>query len=345
MLNRVLVIGGGAAGMTGALEIAAKGYEACLVEKAEDIGGHAINYCCKAIDKCNKCSACLVPQAKAEIGKKAGVTIYKNSTVTEISGQAGNFKVNIQTPRNQVKLEVGAIIVATGFTPFDIANKRKEYGYGTNDRVITGLQLEAAIRSKGSLGAAFGPVRNIGFVQCVGSRDLSLGNVYCSKVCCMYAVKLAKLIRSELPEVEVSVYYMDLQTFGRGFDRYMEEVRMDKKIRLIRGIPSKIYAFPNDRLTVKYADTLTGEVAKDKYDLVVLSTAVTPGIDTAELASILGIDLDEYGFFKADPAEPIFTNRKGIYLAGTCQSPKDIQQSIMQAKAAASKAIEMLSRG
>lgn len=343
MQKRVLVIGGGVAGIAGALEVAAKGYEACLVEKESEIGGRAINYCCKATDKCNKCSACLVPQAKVELEKNSAVTVYKNSEVTAIKGQAGDFKVKVKTPHGDIDLEVGAIIVATGFAPFDITNNRKEYGYGINPKVVTGLDFEKALKEKGSVSVAYGPVRNIGFIQCVGSRDLSYDcSGYCSKVCCMYATKLAKLVRSELPEAELSIFYMDLQTFGRGFDEFVSEAKYDDNIQFVRGIPAKIYSFSYDRLTVKYADSLTGEAVEDMFDVIVLSTAITPGADTIELATMLNIATDAYGFFKADETEPIISDQAGIFLAGTCQSPKDIPQSMVQGKAAASAAIELM---
>lgn len=345
MQNRVLVIGGGVAGMSSALEVAANGYEVFLVEKKASLGGRAINYCCKATDKCNKCSACLVPQAKMQLEKNTGVIVYESSEVTGISGQAGDFKIRVKTPKGDVELEAGAIIIATGFEPFDIANKRKEYGYSINPNVVTGLEFEQALKENGSLMAAYGPVKNVGFIQCVGSRDLSFDRSgYCSKVCCMYATKLAKLIRAELPEAEISIFYMDLQTFGRGFDQFVLEAKTDSKIQFIRGIPSKIYSFPYDRLTVKYANSLTGEAVEDMFDLIVLSTAITPGVDNDKIASIVNVDTDSCGFFKAHESEPIFTKKDGVFVAGTCQSPKDILQSMVQAKAAASAAIALLSK-
>ncbi len=339
--QKVVVIGGGAAGMTAALEAAAKGLEVSLVEKAAEIGGWAYNYCCKATDKCAKCSACLVPQAKMHVEKNPLITVFCGSEVTGVSGQSGDYRVKVKKDQEVSDLEAGAIIVATGFKPFDAARKG-EFGYAVEKNVITGLELEQALNEKGSLVRAFGDVKNIGFIQCVGSRDLGLGNNYCSKVCCMYALKLARLIRTELPDAELTIFYMDFQTFGKGFDDFVKTAKEDEKIQFIRGIPSKIFGFPYDRLTVRYANSLTGEALEDKFDLMVLQAAITPGEDTVQLSSVLGIELDEHGFFKVDAANPVATKQAGVFIAGTCQSPKDIPQSMEQAKAAASAAIKYL---
>lgn len=341
-IQKVLVLGGGVAGMTSALEAAAKGLEVCLVEKASDIGGWAYTYCCKATDICAKCSACLVPQAKMHVEKNPRITLFCDSEITGISGEPGNYRITLKTGQDRsIDLEAGAIIVATGFTPFDPALKG-EFAYDREKNVITGLELEQALRDKGSLVAAFGKVRSIGFVQCVGSRDLALGNNYCSKVCCMYAAKLARVIRSELPEAELTIFYMDFQTFGKGFDEFYRSAREDDKIQFVRGIPAKVFGFPYDRLTVRYANSMTGEAIEDKFDLIVLSAAITPGEDTQKTASMLNIETDEHGFFKVSTLDPVGTRQPGVFIAGTCQSPKDIPQSTEQGKAAAGAAIRFL---
>lgn len=343
MQNRkVLVIGGGTAGMTSALEAAAGGFQVYLVEKADQLGGWAYTYCCKAVDKCAKCSACLIPQNKMHVEKNPLITVFYRSRVIEVKRTDGKFTVSVEDNGGGITyIDVGAIITATGFKPFD-AEKKAEFAYGRERHVITALELEKAIRDNGSFTTAYGKLNNIGFIQCVGSRDLSLGNNYCSRVCCMYTSRLARLIRSELPEAELTVFYMDLQTFGRGFDEFVKSVVDDDNIQFVRGIPAKIFGFPYNRLTVRYANSLTGEAIEDKFDLIVLSSAITPGEDTENLSVLLNIDCDEHGFFKSDLMNPIGTKQDGIFVAGACQSPKDIQQSMEQAKAAASAAIKYL---
>ena len=169
------------------------------------------------------------------------------------------FKATIASGDQDMALECQAVIVATGFDPYNLS-RRSEFAYGLEKNVVSGLDLEKALKEKGSLTAAFGPVNKIGFIQCVGSRDLSIGNGYCSRVCCMYAAKLAKLIRSELPEVELDIFYMDFQSFGKGFADFDKELRESDKVKFVRAIPSKIYGFPYDRLTVRYTDSLSGQL-------------------------------------------------------------------------------------
>jgi heterodisulfide reductase subunit A len=324
--------------MTSALDLAARGVEVFLVEKAADIGGRAAEYCCKATDECNRCAACLVLQQKDKVAQEPLIQVLRNATVKEFSKNKDGFKATVVSDGKDVALECQAVIVATGFDPYNLG-RRSEFSYGLEKNVLSGMDLEQALKEKGSLSAAFGPgISKIGFVQCVGSRDLSIGNGYCSRVCCMYAAKLAKLIRSELPDVELDIFYMDFQSFGKGFADFDKDLRESDKVKFIRSIPSKVYGFPYDRLTVRYTDSLSGKLVEDKYDLLVLSLAITPSAGSGELAQKLGLGLDDYGFLAGAEEESMVTGQPGIFLAGVCQGPKDIPQTIGHAKAAAGKA-------
>lgn len=341
--KKVLVIGGGTAGMTSALDLAAQGVEVLLVEKAAEIGGRAAEYCCKATDECNRCAACLVLQQKEKVAQEPLIQVLSNTSIKEFAKNGDSFQVTVASGDQDVALECQAVIVASGFDPYNLGG-RSEFAYGLEKNVISGLDLEKALKEKGSLTAAFGPgINKIGFIQCVGSRDLSIGHGYCSRVCCMYAAKLAKLIRSELPDVELDIFYMDFQSFGKGFADYGKELKESDRVKFIRAIPSKIYGFPYDRLTVRYSDSMDGQQIEDKYDLIVLSLAITPAASTSDLARKLGIGLDDYGFLAGNSdEESMATNQPGIFLAGVCQGPKDIPQTIGHAKAAAGKACNFL---
>lgn len=332
--KKVLVIGGGTAGMSSALDLAERGVEVVLIEKENEIGGRAAEYCCKATDECNRCAACLVLQQKDKVAQEPLIQVYANAGVKEITKNGNGFKATVAEEDKDISLEVQAIIVATGFDPYDLS-RRSEFAYGAENNVITGLELEQALKEKGSLTAAYGQdIKKIGFIQCVGSRDLSIGSGYCSRVCCMYAAKLAKVIRDELPDVELNIFYMDFQSFGKSFGIFNEELRNKDKVNFIRAIPSKIYGFPYDRLTVRYTDSLVGKQVEDKYDLIVLSLAITPASGSEALAKQLGLSLDQYGFM-AESAD-------GVFVAGVCEGPKDIPQTIGHAKAAAGKAYQYL---
>lgn len=339
--KKVLVIGGGTAGMTSALEMAERGTEVILVEKGSDIGGRAATYCCKATDECNRCAACLVLQQRDKVMQEPNIRVYTNARVKEISKNGKGFKANIVYGEDNISFESQAVILATGFDPYDLS-KRNEFAYGQERNIITGLELEEAIKEKGSITAAYGDgIKKIGFIQCVGSRDLSISNGYCSRVCCMYAAKLAKIIRKDLPDAEIDIFYMDFQNFGKGFGVFKETLQEADKVKLIRGIPSKIYGFPYDRLTVRYADSLVGKQCEDKYDLIVLSLAITPSKGSQEIAEQLGIDIDPYGFMAGEESS-VKTSQTGVFLAGVCQGPKDIPQTVGHAKAAAGEAYRYL---
>lgn len=320
--------------MSSALELAERGVEVYLVEKEQEIGGKAATYCCKATDECNRCAACLVLQLKDRVSQEPMIQIYTKANIEEIKKNGGSYQASIRQEGNTISLDVQAVIVATGFDPYDLS-RRSEFAYGLEKNVISGLELERTIKEKGGVVAAFGPnIKKIGFIQCVGSRDLSIGNGYCSKVCCMYAAKLAKIIRHELSDAEITIFYMDFQSFGRCFGEFKRELREIDKIQFIRGIPSKIYGFPYDRLTVRYTDSLVGKQVEDKYDLIVLSLAITPSEGSRMLAEKLGIELDSYGFMEG--------GAEGVFVAGVCEGPKDIPQTIGHAKATAGQALKYL---
>jgi len=246
-----------------------------------------------------------------------------------------------------VELEVAAVIVATGFDPFD-ALLKPEYGYGVYENVITGLQFE---RLSSASGPTFGEIKlddrtikDVVFIHCVGSRDRNLGNSYCSRVCCMYTAKQAHLVREKLPEARVTVFYTDMRAFGKGFEEFYDRVR-EERVVYRRGNPSEIYR-REGRLVVRAEDTLLGEPIEAEADLVVLAVGLVPRGDAGAVAELLHLSLSEDGFFKEAHAKlrPTETEAEGIFIAGCCQGPKDIPDAVAQAKAAASSAIVIMSQ-
>jgi len=242
-------------------------------------------------------------------------------------------------PRGQ-ELNVGAIILATGFDIFD-AREKGSLGYGRYPNVLTGLDLERMFNHEGYLKLSTNgkEPKNIAFIQCVGSRDE--GHGYCSQVCCKYAMRLAHLIKYQSPDTQVTIFYIDLQTAGKGFAQFYQEYR--ESIRFIRGVPVEVSPASSDDLEVRFEDISQGRVCREIFDLVVLSVGISPRKDSWDLARILGINLADHGFF--DTKEILNsngTNVEGVFLAGTCQGPKDIPDSIAHGMAAASKAMQAL---
>jgi len=242
-------------------------------------------------------------------------------------------------PKEQ-ELSVGAIIVATGFDVFD-ARKKGSLGYGRYSNVLTGLDLEQIFTREGylRLPASGEEPHNIAFIQCVGSRDED--HDYCSQVCCKYAMKLAGLIKYQNPDALVTIFYIDLQTAGKGFAQFYEEYK--ESIRFVRGVPVEILQTASGELEVRFENISQGKVCRDTFDLVVLSVGISPGKNSWDLARILGINLADDGFFGTDDSlNSNETNVDGIFLAGTCQGPKDIPDSVAHGIASASKAIQRL---
>jgi heterodisulfide reductase subunit A-like polyferredoxin len=245
---------------------------------------------------------------------------------------------------------VGAIIVATGFVPFD-PSKIKEYGYGKHKNVVTSMELERLLCASGpTKGKLVRPSdgkvpHKIAFIQCVGSRSLKDNLSYCSSVCCMYATKEAVLIKEHEKESEVSVFYTDIRAFGKGFREFVNRAKKDYGIDYFRAKPSEVREDPKTKdLILNYEDTLTGAMKSLQVNMVVLSTAMLPPLENKELAKILGVRLDEYGFFQVRRPllAPLDSTTPGIFLCGCCHNPQDIPDSVVEGKGAATRAVEFL---
>jgi heterodisulfide reductase subunit A2 len=243
-----------------------------------------------------------------------------------------------------VEVEVGAIVLATGFT-IKQPDFFPEYGYGKYPDVITGLQFE---RLASASGPTLGEIRRpsdgkipekIVFVACAGSRDPAKGIPYCSKICCMYIAKHAMLYQHKVHGGKSYVFYMDIRAGGKMYEEFVRRAIEDDGVNYIRGRVSRIYE-KNDKLIVKGADTLLGAMPVDiDADMVVLATAGVANEGSEELAQKLHTSYDSYHFFsEAHPKlKPVETNTGGIFLAGACQAPKDIPESVAMASGAAAK--------
>jgi heterodisulfide reductase subunit A len=245
-------------------------------------------------------------------------------------------------------VKVGTIIIATGW---DIYEPYGEYGYGEFENVITQSQLERILAPNGPLEGHVHRISDekkpeeIVFIQCVGSRDTE--RTFCSGVCCMLALKNAKLLKEEFPDAKITICYIDMRTVEKGFEEYYQRAKLSD-IRLIRGKVGEITEDPETKnVNIRVYSSLTDEIIKISADLVVLSSAALPSKGTEQIAKVLNLDVDRNGFlteshFGLMPQE---TKSKGIFIAGWAQGPKDIAYSVSQARAAASKVAEMTAAG
>ncbi|HUV54044.1 MAG TPA: CoB--CoM heterodisulfide reductase iron-sulfur subunit A family protein [Candidatus Krumholzibacteriaceae bacterium] len=264
--------------------------------------------------------------------------------------QAG--AIDYEQKAEEIDLDVSSIIVATGFQEYD-PSELGEYGYSRFEDVITAKEFERLVCASGPTGGHLNRpsdgklAHRVAFVQCVGSRSHQKGYPFCSSVCCMYATKEAVLIKEHEPASDVTIFYMDLKVFGQGFQEFVDRAQSHWGVKYIRGRPGEIRRNPVTKdLTVWYENTDTGEVAEKEVDLVVLCTTMISRPENKELADVLGLELDEWGFFEPlDPVmNPIETDKPGIFICGCCHGPRDIPESVAEASGTAACAAETARR-
>jgi len=256
-----------------------------------------------------------------------------------------------QEPREE-ELTVGAMVIATGHREFD-ARRKPPLGYGRYANVITQSQLARLVSASGPTGGELrrpsdGEVpRRIFMLQCVGSRDeTSRGNTHCSAICCLFATVHASLIKQEHPDCEVTIGYTDLRAPGKAHEEYFRLVSA-RGVRYVRTRIGELIEEPDKSLRVRFEDTVTGTKSEELFDLVVLSAGLEGSLGTAQIARVVGLQQDAAGFLKESHPKlrPVDTQRAGIFVAGTAQGPKNIPDTIAQAKAAAARVMSMLSSG
>ncbi|MFW6055514.1 MAG: 4Fe-4S binding protein, partial [Thermodesulfobacteriota bacterium] len=249
-----------------------------------------------------------------------------------------------------VEEKVGAVIAATGYDLFD-HTKYGEYGGGRYPDVITSMQYERLLNASGPTGGHIKrpsdgrEPKKVVFIQCVGSRDKSVGRPYCSGFCCMYTAKQTILTKDHIPDSQSYVFYMDIRAPGKQYDEFTRRAMEEYGARYIRGRVSQVYP-KEDRLVVRGADTLMGTQVEVEADLVVLAVGAESSVGAAELAEKLRISYDSYGFYMESHPKlrPVETNTAGIFLAGACQGAKDIPASVGQGSAAAAKILALFSK-
>jgi heterodisulfide reductase subunit A-like polyferredoxin len=246
-----------------------------------------------------------------------------------------------------VELEVGSVILTTGFEEFD-ASRKGEFGWGRYPNVVTSVQFERMLSAAGPFEGHIvrlsdhREAKRVAWIQCVGSRDSKCGNEYCSSICCMASTKQAMVAQDHTPGLEATIFYMDIRAYGKDFDQYYERAKDQNGVRYIKSIPSRIVQMPatmNPR--ARFMDE-SGKLREEEFDLIVLAVGLEPSRSAQECAERLGIDLNEYGFCATNRSLPLSTSRPGVFVGGAFQEPKDIPETVMQASGAASMAMELL---
>jgi quinone-modifying oxidoreductase subunit QmoA len=412
----ILVIGGGIAGMTSAVEIAEVGYPVVLVEREAYLGGRVMRTHKYFPKMCPP--SCGFEINARRVRNSPRITVHTLSTVEEITGKAGEFRARIKTrpryvtgeaslddslteqltsdrpdefnlgmgttkalyyphdaafpalhvldrealsdsdvatltqsaPPGAIDLEmeetekwidVGAVIVATGWRPYD-ATRLENLAFGQSENVITNVMMERLAASGGPTGGKIlrpsdgEAPKKVAFVQCAGSRDEN-HLPYCSAVCCMASLKQARYLREQYEDVEVTVFYIDIRTISR-LENFYYDLLEDEKISFIKGKVAGISEAPTaGNLILDVEDTIAGEKPEREFDMVVLATGIVP--ETADSPIPFDLEMDEYGFL--DGA----TDVEGVYAAGCAKHPCDVSRATKESTAAALKAIQCVKRG
>ena len=325
----ILVLGGGIAGVTAALDLAEYGCKVLLVEKEDRIGGNAGHLACMALDKCQKCNGCLAEPRLAKVLAHPGVEVLTGTRVKALAKNGQGYKVDLDGS-GPGQTEAQAVILATGYEPYQAAGKPR-YGYGMFPNVATVLELDVEMRQTGRISNRVSgeTPKKVAFVQCVGSRDVQRNN-YCSRICCGFALRMGRMLKHRFG-TEVTVFYMDMQNFGHVYGPTLAAAR--EELRLVRAMPSDVFPGDNGEVIIQYYDETQGISAEEPFEMLILSIGLAPGKDNQALAGLAGLKLNDYGFF--DPA----SRPQGLFLAGTVTKPLDVAETITQAQKAAQETI------
>lgn len=327
MKESVIIIGGGVAGLEAASQLLALGLSPVIIERSDHLGGHVAEWyrLFPDLSPAQDLVSRLVDSA-------SGARIYLETEISRINALKDGYSATLN---NGDVLFCKAVLVCTGFHLFD-ASKKEEYGYGIYDRVITNRDLEHWFGGAEDARIDEHP-RAIGFVHCVGSRDVKAGNTQCSKVCCMTAVKQAIELKEKFPEAEIYCFYMDLRLFGKKYEDFYISAQKDYGIHFIRGRVSEVSEDIEGRLLVKAEDTLSGKPLKVRIDLLVLMAGMVCHPQTARIAAMVRAEVDDDGFLRSrdNIYSIVESGRKGIFFAGACTGTKTVPETVAEARAAA----------
>lgn len=332
-----LVIGGGVSGLSAALFLSKMGMQVYLVEKEPQLGGHVREI--RSVWPDRMSGESIVEQMESELRSRQNVEIFTSAELTAFEGFFGNYEATLNTPEGEKKIIVGGAVAAIGFAPFDPKIK-PELLYGKDPRVLTTLDLE---RSGDDLKLPDNP--RVAILHCIGSRDEQIGKPYCSRICCINALRVGESIKERYNDSYVESFYMDVRAHPRGGEEFYEDTQ-EKGVLFTRANIGEIVPTP-EGLLLRGEDTLLREVFEREFDLVVLSIGMSFPEDSQKLASLLKISLDKDKFFLEAHIKlrPFDTAVKGIFIAGSCSGPKDVEESINHGKASALKLYGFLNLG
>lgn len=332
-MKKVIIIGGGAAGMQTALRLAQLGIEALILEKETEPGGklrswHALFPTFTPAEEILSELRRRTEALGVKIRTRAEVRSLTPTSVTLADGE---------------RLECDAVVLASGFTLFDAAIK-EEYGYGLYDNVFTSADIERML-NEGRVTRTDGTApRRIALLHCVGSRDEKVCQQHCSRVCCITGVKQAMELKQRFPEADIFNFYMDIRMFGPGYEEMYREAQQKYNVHFVRGRISEAAPTLDGRIQIKAEDTLTGRPLRMSVDMLILLVGMRANDDNAALAESAGLRRAPSGFMAPRDhfLDNVRSNVEGIFYAGTITAPKNIGETLNEATAAADAVAEYL---
>ena len=326
MKENILIIGGGAAGMEAAAQLQKLGLTPIIIEKSEALGGHVAQW--------DRLFPAFHP-AKDVVNKMLDnvkdVKTYLSTEVVDIQRTADGFKAVLS---NNETIDAKAVILATGFDIFK-AERKQEYGYGIYNNVMTSVELEKFFRT--GKDQRINNPKKIGFVHCVGARDVKVCNTYCSKVCCTTALKQACEIKEVFPDAEVYTFYMDLRMFGPGYEDLYLKTQKDFDVKCVRGRVCEVSEDMDGKVIIKAEDTLFGKPMKMTLDLLVLMCSMEKNKSINDIQQKLGVADNSDGFMQNRDMYLGMNDSKqeGVFVAGACTAPKSLPDTIGEARSVA----------
>ena len=338
MQDTVLIVGAGPAGLSAAASVSSAGFRAVLVEKEETLGGAPILSGYAKLVPSGEWAKDAIGRMVSRVEDDAAVSVQAGTRVTSLEGQAGAFTATLG---GGVRVEAGAVVLATGFTHFDSINK-PEWGFGTFEDVLTTTQMEQMVGAGEIRCPSDGRVpERVAILLCVGSRDRQIGREWCSKICCTVSANLAMEIRELSPQTDVYIYYMDIRTFGLYEDTFYWKSQEEFRVKYVKARIAEVTASGDGRLLVKGEDTLVKRPIVIPFDIVVHAIGMDPNEDNPEISETFGIDLEHHGFIARSEhyTNTCGTSRPGVYACGAAYGPETIDDSISQGHAAAARAV------
>jgi len=344
-----LIIGGGIAGISAALEIADSGKKVYLIEKSDKLGGHLLN-----VDLTYPYMYSAQEMIKPKIDRienNPDIDVFLNTQIEDLTGYVGNFQTKISKDGAEKELKFGSIIVATGLKAFK-PDTIKGYDYTNFPNVITSVEFEAMLKSGKILTKEGKEPKNIFIIHCVGSRNHDY-HEYCSRTCCMTALKYSNQIRSALPDSHIYHAYADMRAFGKGCEELYTKTSRKDVIFLMydqkNDLPKIKKASVKDKceMLIELNEKLSGESVEVAADMVILMVAMESQDNAKTLGQTVGVSLcgNEFYIEKHPKLDPVATTTDGVYVVGSCQSPKDIPDSVSQARAAAARILAKINYG